>query len=85
MIKVNIDDYKKLFDSVITSDLPDPNTEPAFPELVNTYQIHRHSKTCRKFRNEKCRFRLGKFLTNKIIIAQQLGDSVLPDVELQKM
>ena len=43
--KVNIDDYRKWVDSVIRSDLPDPNNEPALFELVKTYQIHRHSKT----------------------------------------
>ena len=54
-------------------------------ELVKTYQIHRHSKTCRKYRNDKCRLRFGKFFTNKTIIAQPLADSVPPDVKLQKM
>ena len=54
-------------------------------ELVKTYQIHRHSKTCRKYRNEKCIFHFGKFFTNKTIIAQPLADSVPPDVKLQKM
>ena len=52
------------------------------PEI---HQIHRHSKTCCKYRNEKCRFRFGKFFTNKTIIAQPLADSVPPDVKLQKM
>ena len=69
---------------VIRSDLPDPNNDPALLELVKTYQIHCHSKTCRKYRNEKCRFRFGKFFTNKTIIAQSLADSVPPDVKLQK-
>ena len=54
-------------------------------ELVKTYQIHRHSKTCRKYRNEKCRFRFGKFFKNKTIIAQPLADSVPLDVKLQNM
>ena len=85
LTKVNIDDYRKWVDSVIRSDLPDPNNEPALFELVKIYQIHRHSKTCRKYRNEKCRFRFGKFFTNKTIIAQPLADSVPPDVKLQKM
>ena len=70
---------------VIRSDLPDPNNDPALLELVKTYQIHCHSKTCRKYRNEKCRFRFGKFFTNKTIIAQPLAGSVPLDVELQKM
>ena len=85
LTKVNIDDYRKWVDSVIRSDLPDPNNEPALFELVKTYQIHRHSKTCRKYRNEKCIFHFGKFFTNKTIIAQPLADSVPPDVKLQKM
>ena len=54
-------------------------------ELVKTYQIHHHSKTCRKYKNEKCRFRFGKSFTNTTIIAQTLADSVPPDVKLQKM
>ena len=34
MTKVDIDDYRKWVDSVIRSDLPDPNDEPALFELV---------------------------------------------------
>ena len=85
MTKVNINDYRKWVDSVIRYDLPKPNNEPALFELVKTYQIHRHSKTCRKYKNEKCRFRFGESFTNKTIIAQPLADSVSPDVKLQKM
>ena len=65
------------------SDLPDPNTEPLFLELVKTYQIHRHSKTCPKYRNDKCRFCFDKFFSNRTIIAQPLADSVSPDAKLQ--
>ena len=53
-------------------------------ELVKPYQIHLHSKTCRKYRNEKCRFRFGRFFTNKTIFAQPFADSVPQDVKLQK-
>ena len=84
LTKVNIDDYRNRIHSVIGFDLPDPNNEPALLELVKTYQIRRHSKTCRKYRNEKCRFRFAKFFTNKTIIAQPLADSVPPDLKLQK-
>ena len=34
--RVNIDDYRKWVDSVIRSDLPDPNNEPALFELFPT-------------------------------------------------
>ena len=72
LTKVDIDDYRKWVDSVIRSDLPDPNNVPALFELGKTYQIHSYSKTCRKYINEKCRFRFGKFFTNKAIFAQSL-------------
>ena len=85
LTKVNIDDYRKCVDKVIRSDPSDQNNEPALFGLVKTYQIHLHSKMCRKYRNEKCRFRFVKFFTNKTVIAQPLADSVAPDVKLQKM
>ena len=53
-------------------------------ELVKTYQMHRRSKTCRKYRNEKRRFCFGKFFTNKTIISQPLADSVPLDDKFQK-
>ena len=37
--KVNIDDYRKWADSVIRSDLLDPNNKPALFELVKTSNI----------------------------------------------
>ena len=43
--------------------------------------MHQHSKTCRKYRNEKCRFHFGKFYTNRTIIAQPLSDSLSVDVK----
>ena len=49
LTKVNIDDYRIWVDSVIRSDLPDPNNKPALFGLVKAYQIHRHSKTCGKY------------------------------------
>ena len=61
LAKVNIYDYRKWVHIVKRSDLPDPNNELALFELINTYQIHRHSKACRKYRNEKCWFLFGTF------------------------
>ena len=64
---------------VIGTDLPDPSSEPDLNELLKTYQIHCHSKTCRKYRNEKSRFHFGKFFTSRTIIAQPLPDSLSVD------
>ena len=46
---------------------------------MKIYKFHRYSKTCRKYRSEYCRFHLGKFFTNRTIIAQPFSDSLSVD------
>ena len=58
----NIDEYTKWADSIVRSNLSHSVNEPILSGLVKTYQIHNHSKICRKYRNKKCRFHFGKFL-----------------------
>ena len=62
LTKFNIDEYTKWADSIVRSNLSDSVNEPMLSGLVKTYQIHHHSKICRKYRNEKCRLNFGKFL-----------------------
>ena len=69
-------EYTEWLDSIIHSDLPNPNTEPQLYELGKTYQIHRHSKTCCKYTNEKCRFHFERFFTSKTIIAVPLPNDL---------
>ena len=76
---IHLEEYTSCIDNVISNDLPDPCSEPDLFELVKTYQIRRHSKTWRKYRNEKCRFHFRKFFTNRTIIAQPLSDSLSVD------
>ena len=71
-------EYSTWIENIVRADLPDPNTESELYELVKTYQIHRHSKTCRKYRNQNCRFHFGKFFTNQTIIAEPLPKE-MPD------
>ena len=65
LTNVNIDDYRKWVESGIRSDLPERNNEPALFKLVKPYHIHHHSKNCHKYRDKKCRLRVGKFFTKK--------------------
>ena len=81
----NIDEYARWVEGIVRSDLPDLINEPILFKLVKTCQIHHHSKTCRKYRNEKCRFHFGKFFTTRTIIAQPLEDSVPEDIKRAKM
>ena len=50
------DEYIQWFDSIIRTDMPNSVSEKELFVLVKTFQVHRHSKACRKYRNDKCRF-----------------------------
>ena len=45
--KLTKEEYATWVDKIILAELLDPNEEPELWNLVSTYQIHRHSKTCR--------------------------------------
>lgn len=49
-------------------------------QLVKTFQLHRHSKTCLKYRYEKCRFSLGRSFTDHTITTEQIWETI-PAVE----
>ena len=54
----------------IQVNIPDKVGKPELHETVKTFQIHSHSKTCRKYKNKKCRFNFPRFFTAETIIAQ---------------
>ena len=57
----NIDEYIEWVDAISSTDLPDPTFDTALYELVKNYQVHHHSKSCKKYKNDKCRFHFGRF------------------------
>ena len=73
--------YIHFIDEHVQACPPDQNQDPELHELVKTYQKHSHSKTCRKYKNMKCRFDFGHFFTNKIIVAEPLSDDLDPEVK----
>ena len=46
----NIDEYTMWADGLVKANLPDLETDSTLFELVKTCQIHRQSKSCRKFK-----------------------------------
>ena len=56
--------------------MPVPDDDPALHGLVNQYQTHKHSKSCKKYRNKLCRYGFCKFFTEETINAQSLEDSI---------
>ena len=57
----NIGEYTDWVDGLIKVDLQNPETDSSLYELGKAYQIHRHLKSCRKYKNDKCRFNFGCF------------------------
>ena len=66
--------YIEYIDKHVQAYLPNREDDPELHDVVNFYQKHTHSKTCRKYKNIKCRFNFGQFFTNRTIIAEPLPD-----------
>ena len=69
---------------MISAELPDEDSEPTLFELIKNYQLHWNSKICLKYRNRKCGFNFGRFLTERAIVAKPLSDS-LKELEKAKI
>ena len=72
MTKESKNDFIKWVDDIIRADLPNSNNEPELHDMVNNYQIHCHSKTCCKYKNQKFRFNFTKFFTDRTTVAEPL-------------
>ena len=62
--------------------LPDRNENPELYNLVKLYQLHRHSRTCRKYKNESCRFKFGKFFSKETIVAKPLPENMPGEIKV---
>ncbi|XP_066911415.1 uncharacterized protein [Clytia hemisphaerica] len=65
-----VEEYTQFLDSVISANIPTESSKLKI--LVEQYQVHRHSRTCKKYGNKECRFGFGKFFTHRTIIAKPL-------------
>ena len=56
--------------SVISANIPTETDDPMLFKHVQTYPIHSHSISCKKYKNKSCHFNFGKFFASETIIAQ---------------
>ena len=77
LTKESRQEYIQWVDNIIRTDMPDPVSEVKLSELVRIFKVHRQSKTCRKYWNDKCRFHFGKFFTSLTIIAEPLPNDIV--------
>ena len=61
---------------MISAELQDEDLQQTLFELVKTYQLHRHSMTCQKYRNGKCRFNFSRFFTERTTVAKPSSNSL---------
>ena len=57
-----IDEYIEFLDALIQTYLPEEAMYPELYSLVKTYQVDKHSKSCRKYKNVSCRYGYGSIL-----------------------
>ena len=76
---MNTRDFVNFVDQTVKCDRPDKGENPELFDLVRTYQIHSHSRSCRKYKNIDCRHSFGKYFTNRIIVAEPLSEDFSAD------
>lgn len=70
--------YIRYIDEHVQGSLPNRENDCEFHDLVNMYQKHTHSRSCKKYRNIPCRFNFGQFFTNQTVVSKPLLDD-MPD------
>lgn len=68
----------------MSANMPDITGDPLLLDLVEKYQVHSHSKSCRKYNKNEFRFGFGHFFCTRTIVSEPLGDD-LPDTEKSKI
>ena len=52
--------------------MPECFNDPELLDLVDTYQVHVHSRTCWKYNKNECRLSYSRYFTEMIIIPEPL-------------
>ena len=74
--KDNINEYISFVDNIVITALPGIDNETELFELVTTYQVYSNSKSCRKHKNQACRYNFAKYFTDRTIVAGPLPSDI---------
>ena len=69
-------EYDAFADQIVRAQLHDKTKNSEFYDLVKSYQLHRNSRTCRKHKNETCRFKFRKYSTKETAVAEPSPNSI---------
>ena len=75
------DAFIDYIDRNVQAYLPNKKKDPQLYDLVKTYQVHNHSKTCSKYKNVACRFNFGHFFTDRTIVAELLAEDIENEIK----
>ena len=70
------EEYVAFVDQIFHAFLPGSNENPELHNLVKLYQLHRHSKTCGKYKKEPCRFKFRKFFSKETLVVEPLPENI---------
>ena len=68
----SVNEYVDFLDFIMCGNLMSEQEDSHLYQLLKTFQIHSHSKTCPKYKNMKCRLKFGRSFTAKTIVARPL-------------
>ena len=66
--------YIEFIEKPINAQFPHHLKDPGLFELIKTYQVHSHSRSWGKHKNNKRCFSYGEYFTDKTIIAKPLSN-----------
>ena len=78
----NKEEYVAFVDQIVHAFLLDRNENPELHNLVKLYQLHRHSKTCTKYKNEPCGFKFGKFFSKETLVVEPLPENMREEIKV---
>ena len=59
--------YIQFINHIVKADIPDEREKPELNKLVKTYQLHSHSKSCRKYKKVDCGIQSENILQTKLL------------------